>query len=270
MFNPRCIVSALAALSAVLPIAFTASAEVPANMVRAEMLSGWRMENGAHMSALRLTLAPGWKTYWRAPGDGGIPPLFDWAGSGNLSGVTLSWPVPDVFYINGMRSVGYSEVVTIPIEFRPAEDGAPIAVSGRIEIGVCEDICVPVSLAVTADLAPGGASDPRIAAALNDRPMTREEAGVRGVECLLEPISDGLRLTATITMPQLGPDEETVVELTGAPVWVSEPDVTRRGSTLRAVADIVPPEAAPFALERDALRITVISNGEAVDIQGCR
>jgi hypothetical protein len=269
MFSPKRIIGALAALPVVLPVAFTASAQVPEDMVRAEMLSGWRMENGAHISALRLTLAPGWKTYWRAPGDGGIPPLFDWTGSGNLSAVTVSWPVPEVFYLNGMRSVGYSEVVTIPIEFRPAEDGAPIAVSGRIEIGVCQDICVPVSLAVAADLAPEGVSDPRIAAALDDRPMTRQEAGVKGVDCVLEPISDGLRLTATITMPQLGPDEETVVELTGAPVWVSEPDVTRRGATLRAVADLVPPEAAPFALERDALRFTVISDGQAVDIRGC-
>jgi DsbC/DsbD-like thiol-disulfide interchange protein len=269
MFNPKCLTAALAALPLVLPIAFTASAEVPGDMVRAEMLSGWRMENGAHMSALRLTLAPGWKTYWRAPGDGGIPPLFDWTGSGNLSGVTMSWPVPEVFYLNGMRSVGYAEAVIIPIEFRPTEDGAPIAVSGRIDIGVCEDICVPVSLVVAADLAPGGASDPRITAALDDRPMTRGEAGVRGVDCVLEPISDGLRLTATITMPQIGRDEETVVELTGAPVWVSEPEVTRQGATLRTVADLVPPEAAPFALERDALRFTVIADGQAVDIQGC-
>jgi DsbC/DsbD-like thiol-disulfide interchange protein len=269
MMNTKCLLRAIAAVPFALPMAFSASAQVPGDMVRAEMLNGWRMENGVHMSALRLTLAPGWKTYWRAPGDGGIPPLFDWTGSGNLSGVTLSWPVPEVFYLNGMRSVGYSEVVTIPIEFRPADDGAPIAVSGRIDIGVCEDICVPVSLVVAAELAPEGASDPRIAAALDDRPMTRNEAGVQEVECEIDPISDGLRLTATITMPQLGADEETVVELTGAPVWVSEPEVTRRGATLQAVADIVPPEAAPFALERDALRFTVISNGQAVDIQGC-
>jgi DsbC/DsbD-like thiol-disulfide interchange protein len=269
MFSPKRIIVALAVLPVVLPIAVTASAQVPDDMVRAEMLNGWRMENGAHMSALRLTLAPGWKTYWRAPGDGGIPPLFDWTGSGNLSDVSVSWPVPEVFYLNGMRSVGYSDVVTIPIEFRPVEGGSTIAVSGRVEIGVCEDICVPVSLVVAADLPPGGASDPRIAAALNDRPMTRREAGVQGVDCVIEPISDGLRLTATITMPRLGPEEETVVELTGAAVWVSEPEVTRDGAALRAMADLVPPEAAPFALERDALRFTVISDGQAVDIRGC-
>jgi DsbC/DsbD-like thiol-disulfide interchange protein len=242
---------------------------MPENMVRAEMLPGWRAEGGEHVAALRLTLAPGWKTYWRAPGDAGIPPLFDWAGSENLSDVTISWPVPEVFHLNGMRSVGYSDMVTIPLTFRAADSEAPIAVEGRIEIGVCEEICVPVSLVVAADLPAGGASDPRIIAALSDRPMTKDEAGVRRIDCVIEPISDGLRLTATIEMPSLGRAEAAVVELANQAIWISEPTVTRSGDRLRAVADLVPPEAAPFALARDALRFTVIADGRAADIQGC-
>ena len=61
-------------------------------VVSASVLTGWRMENGHHMAALRITLAPGWKTYWRAPGEAGIPPRFDWTGSDNLSAVTVHWP----------------------------------------------------------------------------------------------------------------------------------------------------------------------------------
>jgi DsbC/DsbD-like thiol-disulfide interchange protein len=248
-----------------------APAEMPDHLVHAELLSGWRMDGGDHMAALRLTMAPGWKTYWRSPGDGGIPPLFDWSGSDNLRSVAVSWPVPEVFHLNGMRSVGYSEVVTIPLRFVPTQAGAPIAVEGRIDIGVCEEICVPVSLVVGADLPPETAApDPRIAAALADRPMTAAEAGVSGIDCALEPISDGLRLTATIEMPALGPGEEAVVELVAAPVWVSEPEVSRSGNRLRAVADLVPPEAAPFALQRDDLRFTVLSGDRAVEIAGCR
>jgi DsbC/DsbD-like thiol-disulfide interchange protein len=252
-------------------VPMAATAEMPDRMVRAELLSGWRMEGGDHMAALRLTLAPGWKTYWRAPGDGGIPPLFDWTGSGNVRSVAVSWPVPEVFYLNGMRSVGYSEVVTIPLRFAPTRAGEPIAVEGRIDIGVCEEICVPVSLVVGAELLPGPAGpDPRIAAALADRPMTAGEAGVLAIDCTLDPIADGLRLTATIDMPALGPGEEAVVELADAPVWVSEPEVARSGNRLQAVADLVPPEAAPFALQRDDLRFTVLSGDRAVEITGCR
>jgi DsbC/DsbD-like thiol-disulfide interchange protein len=249
----------------------TAAAEMPDQMVRAELLSGWRMAGGDHVAALRLTLAPGWKTYWRAPGDAGIPPLFDWSGSDNIASFSASWPVPEVFHLNGMRSVGYSEVVTIPLHFAPARPGDPIEVRGQIDIGVCEDICVPVSLEVTATLPPDTFDpDPRIAAALADRPMTAGEAGVSGIDCMLEPIRDGLRLTATIDMPPLGAGEEAVVELVGAPVWVSEPELARSGNSLQAVADLVPPEAAPFALQRDDLRFTVLSGDRAVEIAGCR
>jgi DsbC/DsbD-like thiol-disulfide interchange protein len=258
----------LAAL-ATAPLAGPAAAQMPENMVRAEMLPGWRADGGEHVAALRLTLAPGWKTYWRAPGDAGIPPLFDWSGSENLAGVVISWPVPEVFHLNGMRSVGYSEAVTIPLTFRATDAGSPIAVEGRVEIGVCEEICVPVSLVLSADLPAGGASDPRIVAALSDRPLTGSEAGVRGIDCAVEPIADGLRLTATIEMPRLGREEAAVVEVSGSAVWVSEPEVTRSGDRLRAVADLVPPEAAPFALARDALRFTVIADGQAVDLHGC-
>jgi DsbC/DsbD-like thiol-disulfide interchange protein len=249
----------------------TAAAEMPDRMVRAELLSGWRTEAGDHVAALRLTLAPGWKTYWRAPGDAGIPPLFDWSGSDNIASFSASWPVPEVFHLNGMRSVGYSDAVTIPLHFAPARAGEPMEVRGQIDIGVCEDICVPVSLQVTATLPPHGADrDPRIAAALADRPMTAAEAGVSGIDCALEPIRDGLRLTATIDMPPLGAGEEAVVELAGAPVWVSEPELARSGNKLRAVAELVPPEAAPFALQRDDLRFTVLSGERAVEIAGCR
>jgi hypothetical protein len=100
--------------------------------------------------------------------------------------------------------------------------------------------------------------------------MTAGEAGVSAIDCTLDPIADGLRLTATIDMPALGPGEEAVVELADAPVWVSEPEVARSGNRLQAVADLVPPEAAPFALQRDDLRFTVLSGDRAVEIAGCR
>ncbi|MCX8508161.1 MAG: protein-disulfide reductase DsbD family protein, partial [Rhodobacteraceae bacterium] len=73
-------------LSAVLALAapLAQAQPVPDNLLKAEILPGWRTESGSQMAALRLTMAPGWKTYWRAPGDAGIPPRFDWTGSANL------------------------------------------------------------------------------------------------------------------------------------------------------------------------------------------
>ena len=111
---------------------------LPDNLVRAELLPGWTTDSGAQMAALRLTLAPGWKTYWRAPGEAGIPPQFDWRASGNLAGVAYHWPRPQVFQINGLRTLAYRNELVLPIEFLPVDRGTAVKVSGTIDLGVCE------------------------------------------------------------------------------------------------------------------------------------
>jgi DsbC/DsbD-like thiol-disulfide interchange protein len=241
----------------------------PAEVATVEVLPGWR-DGDSHVAALRIRLAPGWKTYWRAPGDAGIPPVFTWDGSRHLTGVGLAWPVPHVFRLNGRRSIGYSGEVILPLLLMAGLGGAPIHLAGTLDIGVCLDICVPFSLTLAADLPAGGTPDPAIRAALADRATTAAEAGVTAVACSVEPIRDGLRLTATVRMPQRGSGEEVVVVETGTPgIWVSEATSQRNGTTLTASADLVPPNARPFPLDRSQLRLTVISVGRAVDILGC-
>ena len=263
----RCL--ALLAFLAAVPAA--APAQVPDDVVDGSILPGWRSDSGAHMAALRLVLDPGWKTYWRAPGDVGIPPVFDWKGSGNLRSVRAHWPVPDVFWQNGMRSVGYDGEVTIPLELEPLRHGEDIRLAGMMQIGVCEEICIPVTLRLRGTMPASGAGAGRgdITAALADRPMTADEAGVGRVTCRVEPISDGLRLTVDVDMPAIAPREETVVEFSDPAVWIAEPATRRSGGTVTAVTELVPPEARPFALARDQVRITVLGSGRAVDIRGC-
>jgi DsbC/DsbD-like thiol-disulfide interchange protein len=261
----------LSLLLAAACLAGPARAQSAADAVTAGLMPGWRMESGRHMAALHLKLAPGWKTYWRAPGEAGIPPSFDWSGSENVAGVAIHWPVPHVFDQNGLRSVGYKGDVVMPVEITPTRPGEPIALAGRIEIGVCNDICVPVSLALDAALpaeGEGGGAEV-IRAALADRPLTEDEAGVSGVVCATEPISDGLRVTVTMRLPPAGGREDAVVEFADPTVWVSEAQTRRDGGALTAVADLVPSEAAPFALSRQDLRVTVLGADHAVDIRGC-
>jgi len=239
-------------------------------MARLDILPGWRTDTGTHMAAIRVTLAPGWKTYWRTPGDAGIPAQFDWAASDNLGAVLLHWPVPEVFHQNGMTSIGYHDQVVIPVELTPRRAGKPIALSARIDMGVCEDICVPVSAQVGADLPAGPVRpDARIRVALADRPMTAREAGVSHVTCTVSPAAQGLSVTATLDMPTMGGAEFVVMELPGAPVWVSEAETSRSGGTLIATSDIVPGRGTALTLDRSRLRFTVLGTRGAVDIQGC-
>ncbi|WP_084667890.1 protein-disulfide reductase DsbD domain-containing protein [Nioella nitratireducens] len=266
----RTLFPALVALG--LMAATAAQADAPlsdSDIVQVELLQGWRRDDGSHMAGLAIHLAPGWKTYWRAPGEAGIPPHLSLRDRAGLEGVDIHWPVPEVFESNGMRSIGYRQDVVFPLELTLTEGTGPIRLSGQLEIGVCHDICMPVTLRLRGTLPAGGHPDPRIAAALADRPLTRAEAGAGSIACTLTPISDGLRIEATIPIARQGGAEVVVFELPDPGTWISEAETARHGNTLTATADIVPPDAGPFALDRSTLRITVLGDGRAVEMTGC-
>lgn len=233
------------------------------------ILPGWRTSGGTHLAALRIRLAPGWKTYWRAPGDAGIPPQFDWSGSHNLRGVAFHWPTPGVFESNGMRTLGYADELILPIELTPRIKGQDIVLRAGVALGVCQDVCMPMNVRVAADLTPQGQADPRIRKALAAQPRSAAQAGVTGAHCRVEPIADGLRITATLSMPSLGPGEIAVFEHPDQSIWVGEAKAHRQGGALTAVTEMVPPSNRPFPLDRSRLRITVLGRGGAVDITGC-
>ncbi|MEL6840773.1 MAG: protein-disulfide reductase DsbD domain-containing protein [Pseudomonadota bacterium] len=234
-----------------------------------EILPGWRNASGEHMAGIRITMDEGWKTYWRAPGDGGIPPQFSLAGSENIAGFTPHWPVPEIFYQNDMYSVGYIDSVVFPLRLYSEDPDAPMRISGQLHIGVCEEICIPVTLDFDELLPPGGERDAAITAALINRPMTAVEANVGDVICQIAPISDGLQVTATIDVAPSAAKEFVVVEAGDAGVWVSEADVIRDGNQLSATVDMVHLSGSAFALDRSAVRITVFGGEQAIDIQGC-
>lgn len=250
-------------------LASPAAAFTQADVLRAELLPGWRDADGRHMAALSLTLAPGWKTYWRSPGEAGIPPMLDFEGSTNVQAVRLHWPSPAVFEVNGMRTIGYHDRLVLPIEITPQRAGQPIALELYVDLGVCRDICLPAHLDLSALLPSQGKPDAAIRAALSDGPARARDAGLTDIRCAVVPIDDGLAMTTSITMPRLGPNEAVVIEPADGTIWVSQSDTSRAGAMLTAVTDLVPPNGAPFALDRSTLRVTVVGEAGSVEVVGC-
>jgi DsbC/DsbD-like thiol-disulfide interchange protein len=247
------------------PVHAFSQEEVLSGVIR----TGWQAEGGAHMTALHLTLAPGWKTYWRSPGDAGIPPSFDWSGSENLQAVRFHWPRPHVFTVNGLTTVGYKNDLVLPMEVTPVDPAQPVRLRAQIDLGVCDDICIPASLSLDAVVHGPGAPDRVIDAALADTPLTARQAGLGAIGCVVDPISDGLRITATMDLPAQGGGETVIFESGRDEVWVSEASARRSGDTLTASAEMVPPQGTPFALDRSGVTVTVISDSRAVEIRGC-
>ena len=238
------------------------------DVAQLKVIPGWTTAEGTQMSGLSISLAPGWKTYWRAPGDGGIPPVMALSGSENIAAARIHWPVPEVFLDNGMRSVGYLESVVLPVELEPIGDG-PMHLSGSLLIGVCEEVCIPMTFSFDVALPESSSRDPQLLAALLDRPMTAKEAGVSKVTCSVSPISDGLRVTASVTLPYTGGKEEMVLEAGDESIWVSDPETVRDGGQISGTVDMVAGSGEPFALDRSAVRITILGQNTAVDVIGC-
>ncbi len=128
--------------------------------------------------------------------------------------------------------------------------------------------CIPASVTLDADLSQQGETA-AIKAALADVPKQAVAAGLTGIGCTIEPISDGLRLTADIGLPDQGGTEVVVFETATSGVWVSQSTSARTGATLVATSDLVPPAGAPFALDRSGVTVTVVAENSAVEIKGC-
>ncbi|MCF7699247.1 protein-disulfide reductase DsbD domain-containing protein [Loktanella sp. M215] len=250
-------VSFLAALGL---MAMTGPALAQGNDVaRVTVLPGWVTPQGTHMAALRIDLAPGWKTYWRSPGDAGIPPLITVTGGG-VDRVQYHWPTPQVFDQNGMRSIGYHDRLVLPVE---VSGHSPLRLTGTLDIGVCQDICVPAQLTFDAALT-DGPRDPVIVGALLDQPQADGHA-----TCRVTPTADGLTLEAVLTLPATGANEAVVIEAGDPHIWVSEPQIRRQGETLTAQAQMVRGAGEAFALDRSAVRFTVLGHDRAVEVHGC-
>jgi len=265
MINLRPFLAALV-LVAGLP---SAPALAQSNPFEAGLRGGWQMQNGHQMVAVHMRLAEGWKTYWRAPGDSGIPPRFDWAGSRNVKEVRFHWPRPHVYETAGLHAIGYKHELVLPIEVTPLDPAQPIYLKARVELGVCSEICIPADFAFAETLPNPGAADDKIRSALRQRPSSAKEAGLRRISCQIAPRADGLRVTAQMDMPSTGGDETVVIETGDPSVWVSEAAVLRDGRHLTATVEMAPTDGRALVLRRKAMVVTVLGKRRAVEIRGC-
>jgi suppressor for copper-sensitivity B len=92
---------------------------------------------------LQFRMNPGWKVYWRSPGDAGFPPQVSWVGSTNFAGATISWPAPKRFSVLGLETLGYKDEVVFPINAELFERGKTVDLTARVRFLTCDDICVP-------------------------------------------------------------------------------------------------------------------------------
>ncbi|MBI5262495.1 MAG: cytochrome C biogenesis protein [Bradyrhizobium sp.] len=247
---------------------------------RAEDTSAWQRDTH---SAVRLVagsrsgpvllggiafhLQPGWKTYWRTPGDSGVPPRFDFSKSENVEAVTILWPAPLKFDDGaGGHSLGYRHHVVLPLRIVAKNADKPVTLRADIQYAVCEKLCIPVearaelafnSVASTEDSTLFAALDtvPKPANVGDPNPLTIRDVkrdGTRRV--VVDVVTPDTR---EVNLFVEGPTPDWLLPIP-TPVNASPPGVRRFAFELEGL----PPGASP---DGAALKLTLVGAERAYE-----
>jgi DsbC/DsbD-like thiol-disulfide interchange protein len=107
------------------------------------LIAGSRTDDAMARAGIEIKLAPGWKTYWRYPGDSGVPPRFDFAGSENVKSIEITWPAPHRFSDESGITIGYKDSVIFPLHIVPQDVAKPVRLRLKADYAICEKICIP-------------------------------------------------------------------------------------------------------------------------------
>ncbi len=179
------------------------SDRITARLITAE--NGVAPEAKSISAAIEVTLAEGWKTYWRAPGAVGYPMELDWSGSVNLSGHELLWPAPERFSAFEIENYGYADAVTFPLRLALESPGDALIVETDVNMLVCADICVPELFTLSLALPKGTQIDRDaaglIAEAATRLPVSAEMSDIAVTEAALQREQNLLEVVAQSDTP---------------------------------------------------------------------
>ncbi len=122
---------------------------------RARLLAAGGLAEGRYLAGVEIRLAPHNLTYWKLPGDAGVPPVFSFEGSKNLKSAEPLYPAPRRFPEAGGEAFGYMDEVVFPLRITPADPTKPVSLALKLDYATCDKICIPARAEVSLDLAPG-------------------------------------------------------------------------------------------------------------------
>ena len=254
-------------VAASLPAAAAVGDWAEGDRVRVRLVAAGADADGHLDAAIEVELAPGWKTYWRSPGDAGIAPRIDFTASANIDGPVVRFPVPERHDDGYAVTNIFEGRVVFPVDAAITDPATPVDLRLALDIGVCDEICIPVHietwLAVPA-AAPDAAAAGIIAAAKARLPGA-PEPGVLAVAGVSR--NGGTERNPVFDVSALVPDPEDVTVFVEGPAdWSA--DVPRLASSDggRAVYSVSFSRlGAETPIEGAEFRVTIVSGGRAVE-----
>ena len=225
-------------------------------------------------AGVEIKLDPGWKTYWRDPGDSGMPPTLDFSGSDNVKAVTVLWPAPQQFPDGaGGNSIGYLDHVVLPLRVTPVDAAKPSALHLKLGDDVCGNMCVPVEADLKLPLSGDGAEEATLEKAEIRVPRRVAfgpgKTGLSIVAVHREPGDAHERVIVDVAAPAGAPLELFVEGPTpewSLPLPEPLPAASGGGGAIRKFSfdlDGLPPNTDPKGA---ALIFTVVSGDDAIEV----
>jgi len=226
---------------------------------RIRLLSGG-ISGGQRLAGLEMALDPGFKTYWRNPGESGLPPRLDWSASDNVAGVTLLWPAPTRVEDGGGVAYVYSHEIVLPVLVTPRIPSRPVRLALSVDYGICREICIPVHAEVARDL-DGDNARAIIEKSLAKVPKAQALGSTSPLAILSVTREAGAKATYSVaTRAPVGRPPSLFAE--GPDNWyvsTSTPDDSNR-FTLSIDETVPAPAHAP-------IRLTLTADGQAVETE---
>ena len=209
------------------------------------------------LGGIAIQLQPGWHTYWRTPGDSGVPPRFDFSKSDNVEAVTVLWPAPRKFDDGaGGTSLGYVRQIVLPLRIVAKNADKPVTLRASINYAVCEKLCIPVDAnAELAFASVASTEDGTLSEALNAVPKPAN-VGDPNPLTVLDVKRDG---KTTVLVDVAAPDTNELSLFVEGPTpdWaLPVPKLVEHG----------PPGVKRFAFELDGLPPGASADGAALKL----
>ena len=145
----------------------------------ARLIAGSRPAGAAAFvrAGVEIRLKVGWHTYWRYPGDAGVPPKIDFLGSQNVKQVHVLWPAPQRLPEGGGTSIGYARDLILPLHVVAQDSAKPVLLRLKLEYAVCEKLCVPAEAKAELTLSSASSAQDAALAAAEARVPKRHALG---------------------------------------------------------------------------------------------
>ncbi|POF34723.1 protein-disulfide reductase DsbD domain-containing protein [Roseibium marinum] len=241
--------------------AMTDWTEVQGGAVR--LIASGTLVDGHYQAGLEFLLEPGWHTYWRYPGEAGIPPQITLSGADNLEDLEVLYPVPEHYDDGFSRSIVYHGGIVLPMQVVPEDPRKSVRLAVDVFFGICNEICVPGDASLSLDLDPGSEAD-TIAAKLIARDLAAVPvAGKNGDLEITSVVASRDRASLVIKARVAGAEAPELFVAGPEGSFIGLPELT--GHTDGEALWKLPTRGLAVSDEDSMLRLVLSAGGRAIE-----